>query len=113
MSCNVVNTINVLGAEYKIITEPFGENKTCDAWCDYTGREIHIASDNTENMLDFERSQRKNLRHEIIHAFLAESGLQENFEHREIGHEETMVDWFAIQFPKIFKVYRELDIVDD
>ena len=54
----------------------------------------------------------KELRHEIIHAFLSESGLQSNFEHsQQFGHEETIVDWFAIQFPKIFKVFQELDIM--
>lgn len=44
--------------------------------------------------------------------FLSESGLQSNFEHsQQFGHEETIVDWFAIQFPKIFKVFQELDIM--
>ena len=51
------------------------------------------------------------LRHEIIHAFLNESGLKDNFEHTShAGHEETMVDWIAIQFPKIATVYKELGI---
>ena len=56
---------------------------------------------------------KKQLRHEIIHAFLAESGLQTNFEHcRQFGHDETMVDWIAIQFPKIYKVYKDVGIID-
>ena len=55
---------------------------------------------------------KKQLRHEIIHAFLSESGLSVNFEHcSKFGHEETMVDWIAIQFPKIHKVYEELGIM--
>lgn len=50
------------------------------------------------------------MRHEIIHAFLAESGLQANYEHyRQFGHDETLVDWMAIQFPKIYKAFREAD----
>lgn len=52
------------------------------------------------------------LRHEIIHAFLFASGLGFNFEHRSIGHEETIIDWYALQYPKIKKLYRELDIED-
>ena len=36
-----------------------------------------------------------------------------NFQHPEqFGHDETMVDWFAIQFPKILKIYTELAILD-
>ncbi len=38
--------------------------------------------------------------------FLAESGLQANFEHyRQFGHDETIVDWFAIPFPKMIKAF--------
>lgn len=52
------------------------------------------------------------LRHEIIHAFLNESGLKDNFEHaHRMGHEETMVDWIAQQFPKILKVYQQLGVI--
>ena len=56
---------------------------------------------------------KKQLRHEIIHAFLSESGLDCNFEHlKQFGHEETMVDWIAIQFPKIYEVYKEVGAID-
>ena len=30
-----------------------------------------------------------------------ESGFGENFEHKQFGQEETVIDWIAIQFPKI------------
>lgn len=50
------------------------------------------------------------VRHEIIHAFLFESGLGFNYEHKPFGHDETMVDWLAIQYPKIKIVFRLLDI---
>lgn len=44
--------------------------------------------------------------------FLNESGLKDNFEHvNRMGHEETMVDWIAVQFPKIAAVYKELGIL--
>lgn len=55
---------------------------------------------------------RKQLRHEIIHAFLAESGLQSNYEHyKQFGHEETIVDWFAIQFPKMIKAFESVNAI--
>ena len=50
------------------------------------------------------------LRHEIIHAFMFESGLGFNFEHKPFGQDETMIDWFAIQYPKIKKIFRLMDI---
>ena len=35
-----------------------------------------------------------------------ESGLDANFEHaNQFGHEETMIDWIAIQFPKLYKAF--------
>lgn len=62
-----------------------------------------------DNVVDFGKIQKRYLRHEIIHAFLFESGLGFNLEHCEFGHEETMIDWIAIQFPKILEVFKEAD----
>lgn len=58
---------------------------------------------------DFGEIQKRYLRHEIIHAFLYESGIGENFTHPQFGHDETYVDWIAIQFPKILKVFKEAE----
>lgn len=56
--------------------------------------------------------QNKVLRHEIIHAFMAESGLDGNGNSCDCWElNEEMVDWFAIQAPKIFKVFKELNIM--
>ena len=49
---------------------------------------------------------RKNKRHEIIHAFLFESGLAEN---SSWAQNEEMVDFFAIQFPKLVEAFKEAD----
>lgn len=102
--------VNILGTEYTIIHETFG-NDDVDGYCDYTAKEIHLRSDNYNNLGDFEHLMNKQARHEIIHAFMAESGLQSNWEHTtQWGHDELTVDWFAIQFPKMQKVYEELGI---
>ena len=104
--------VNILGTEYLIYKEKFGSDDT-DGYCDYTSKEIHIRNDNYNDVGNFRKLQNKQLRHEIIHAFLAESGLQSNFEHtQQFGHEETMVDWIAIQFPKILKVFDDLGITE-
>lgn len=100
-------TVWVLGTQYRIIEERFAD-KDIDGFCDYSSKEIHIRDDNENSLGDFGSMMRKQLRHEIIHAFMAESGLQANWEHtRQFGHEETTVDWFAIQFSKIQKAFEE------
>lgn len=104
--------VSILGTEYSILEEKLGSD-TIDGYCDYTSKEIHIRSDNYNELGNFKQLQKKQLRHEIIHAFLSESGLQSNFEHtQQFGHKETMVDWIAIQFPKILKVFNDLGITE-
>lgn len=106
-----MTTVNILGTEYKVIREPFS-NKDIDGYCDYTSREIRIRDDNVNEVGDFDELMRKQLRHEIIHAFLAESGLQVNFEHyKQFGHEETIIDWIAIQFPKMIKAFQSVNAI--
>lgn len=99
--------IDILGTKYII-----KENRTlidCQGYCDYSG---HIIEFNPECICDNpEEIRKKTLRHEIIHAYLSESGLTENWEHKSIGQEETVVDWFAFQSPKIFKTFKKLKLV--
>ena len=103
-----VDSVSILGTTYKIIREKFG-NEDIDGETDYTTHQIRIRTDNINNLGDFDFLMKKQLRHEIIHAFMAESGLQANFEHyRQFGHDETTVDWFAIQFPKMLEVFKQV-----
>lgn len=54
------------------------------------------------------------LRHEVIHAFLYESGLWGNsLESANWAMNEEMVDWIALHFPKILKVFRQLECEDE
>lgn len=60
---------------------------------------------------DLDYFRRKTLRHEIIHAFLYESGLSVNSSDvNQWATNEEMVDWIAIQYPKIQKVFKKLGI---
>lgn len=103
---------NILGTIYKIKRKTLKDANT-DGWCDNTSKTIVIRKDNYNNVGNFEYLMKKQLRHEIIHAYLSESGLQSNFEScTHWGHNETMVDWIAIQFPKIYKTYKELNILN-
>lgn len=113
-------TVNILGTEYTIhfgTESEYPNLKENNGYTDTSSKEI-IVDDMTvyENDVSAKNNikeyQNKVLRHEIIHAFLAESGLDGNGhspEHWEFN--EEMVDWFAIQSPKIFKVFQELDIL--
>lgn len=103
--------VNILGTEYEISEKNRTEDEVlnnADGYCDKTTKEIIVCKDMDGNLKDMEWFKKKVLRHEIIHAFLYESGLQENFEHPNYGHDETYVDWIAIQFPKIQKVFMDV-----
>lgn len=109
--------VDILGTEYKIIFKEFDgkqdvDGYSIDGYCDYTSKEIVIRNDNINELGDFIDYQKHLLRHEIIHAFMSESGLRSNWQHAaQFGQDETTVDWFAIQSPKIYKVYKTLDIL--
>lgn len=106
--------LNILGTEYTVEIRNVKHDdflQRCDGYCDKSSHRIVVREkDDTCELEDFRAYQKKCLRHEIIHAFLFESGLAENFEHvKEFGHEETMIDWIAIQFPKMLQVFLEAD----
>jgi len=58
-----------------------------------------------------EKTEKCTLRHELVHAFLNESGLMWNSftPDKAWAKNEEMVDWIAIQSPKLFKVFREVN----
>lgn len=104
--------VNILGADYTIKDCTVSEDsylENCDGYCDKSSKKIVIAKQKPDNDLDdYSVYRKKIMRHEIIHAFLYESGLDSNFEHaNRFGHEETMVDWIAVQFPKMLKVFNK------
>ena len=110
--------INVLGTEYKIEYRSFKKDKkleTADGYTDFFFKLIVIEDDfENRNMLieKIKKYQEKILRHEIVHAFLYESGLDCNSNKSESwADNEEMVDWIAIQSPKIFKIYKNLNIL--
>ena len=106
---------NVLGTEYKIkvsnrVEEP--ELNECKAFCDVYSKEIviddgEVDKKNVSAVRDMDSFKRESIRHELLHAFLYESGLYQN---TWAGNEE-IVDFFAIQFPKIAKLFSECCVV--
>lgn len=110
-------TINILGTRYEFCERTLAEDeylKNCDGYCDKTSKTICITTKKPEHDDDvFDVYIKKVKRHEIIHAFMNESGLQENFEHpNRYGHDETTIDWFAIQFTKLLAAFKEADCLE-
>lgn len=117
--------INVLGMEYrieihKVSEDSYLEENKLAGYCGEEEKLIVVADMSEEKYFTGmdEKAQeaywKKTLRHEIMHAFFNESGLSDSS--NQYGgawaKNEEMVDWFAIQSPKIFKVYLELGIID-
>lgn len=112
--------VNILGSEWNV---KFGSEKeypnltNVDGYTDLSIREIVVdgmkaLQGQIETKADLESYQKQVVRHEIIHAFLLESGLDSNSNSADSwAVNEEMVDWFAIQSPKIFKVFNELKLI--
>lgn len=105
--------VNILGTEYVI---EFKEGSRCvdieaDGICDYSDKRIIIEDWKVDKstLQDDNSYKKKTLIHEIIHAFIYESGL--NTECYWARNEE-MVDFFAIQLPKLVKTLKELKILE-
>lgn len=109
-------TVNILGTTYTIMEQSERDNKLlegCDGYCDYTTKEIVVEREIEGTLRDMEVYIRKVLRHEIVHAFLLESGLAECSGDTECwAQNETMVDWFARQGPKIYTAWLEAGALD-
>ena len=101
--------INILGSEWTIKEQSETENellKNCDGYCDWTTKEIVIEREFNGMLSGMQRYINKVTRHEIIHAFLYESGLSEcSGESEAWATNEEMVDWFARQGSKIYAAW--------
>ena len=101
--------LDVLGEDYSVlILSPEEDHRLreCDGFTDKTSHRIVISDEYKYGNLDCPGAYLlKILRHEIIHAFMYESGLGECWEHVSQGQEETVVDWFAIQWPKLHTAF--------
>ena len=104
---NIDIKVNILGSEWTVRSateaeEPRLENK--NGFTDWTARLICLEQEPQGDIGSMETYMNKVIRHELIHAFMDESGFGDCFEHKLFGHEETVVDWFAHQMPKIMKL---------
>ena len=107
---------SILGTEYKILELSEDEDDTLkerelDGYFDGTTKRIVLRTDYDVSpgaVGDIIGFKRKVLRHELIHAYLYESGLSYQCYWAE---NEEMVDWFAIQIPKLVNLFEKLNIM--
>ena len=112
-----MNAVCILGSEWKIKIRGRDEDPKlmdCDGYCDESVREIVVSSFEKEMCdaqacADLSKIQRQTTRHELVHAFLFESGLGLC---SEWAQNEEMVDWIARQFPKLIKVFQDVGVMD-
>ncbi|MCR0266227.1 hypothetical protein MKC73_20255 [[Clostridium] innocuum] len=103
--------VNVLSTVYRIKYVPSLEGRGGET--DFYTKEIRISEQEdipaeykTDNLKEM---QRHVLRHELIHAFLFESGMdQSSAAHEAWTVNEEMIDWMAIQMPKIMEAYESV-----
>lgn len=101
--------VNVLGTEYSIVECGRDEDKileNADGYCDHSLHKCVIDKlERKDNSLgDLDAYRRKVIRHELVHAFLAESGLSDEC---YWANSEEMVDWVAHQFPKLLEAFKQ------
>lgn len=107
------NKVNILGTEYNIMFDVPEEEMpdNADGCMDNSTKTIRIVLLKTDrnSLQDMEEYKCKVLRHEIIHAFMYESGMWNCSGTAEVwAMNETITDWFAIQSPKIFNAFKDV-----
>jgi len=103
-------TISILGQDYdfqEIAQKNDPRLANCDGYTDNSTKVIRVNNDFNENdpasIGDLSVFKKKVMRHEIIHAFFVESGL------KNYNEDELIVDWIALQFPKLLKTFTQVE----
>lgn len=108
MAENKERKINVLGTEYKYFYKSVNQDeklRECDGYCDSSVKHIVVCDLAVDNMTvgDVMAHENKVFLHEVVHAFLFESGLSGN----SWAANEEIIDWMAHQIPKIVQSLEE------
>lgn len=100
--------INVLGTYYEIffVSENSMEDRDNIGECDRYSKAIRINEDYFKQDNVKIGAKRKTVRHEIIHAFLHEAGLD------CYAEDEILVDALAILMPKMAMCFKEVEQYD-
>ena len=114
-------TVNILGTIYDIVIKKYDEEDCFEkdginGYCYSLKHQIVLCDMSTYKGWENEpedviiEQQKETLRHEIVHAFLNESGLKNNCNSYDNSwaRNEEMVDWIALQGEKIYKAWSEV-----
>ena len=114
--------VSILGTEYEIVRKDYSEDSNFErheinGYCDARMHQIVVcrmatyAGWENETEAYIVATEKETLRHEIVHAFFNESGLQESASTYDgaWSQNEEMVDWFALQGPKIYEAWKAVD----
>ena len=99
-------SVDVLGTKYTIVETDNSEKlkqRNADGVIDYTIQEITLEKTFSGETKDGEWYQKLVKRHELIHAFLFESGAT------KYSEDEDLIEILSIQFPKMLKAFEEVD----
>lgn len=101
--------VNILGQDYEIIQSTKATNPKlldCDAYVEFYSKKIVLGeiTKGIEAIENIELYEKEVLRHEIVHAFLHESGMS------EWAEDEVLVNFIAIQIHKLSNIFKELEI---
>lgn len=122
--CDDTMKIDILGTEcrieiHKVSEDSYMKEKGLAGYCEEENKLIVVADMSEEKYFvgmdekAQETYRKKTLRHEIMHAFLNESGLSDSSNRFDgaWAKNEEMVDWLAIQAPKIFSTFKKMNIL--
>ena len=106
--------VNILGTEYEILKDSTGTNhklRNANGYCETYEKTIVIDNEekylnSPDNLNQFHKFLDKTIRHEIVHAYLHESGLGAN---SDWATNEEIVDWIALQLPKMVSTMKECE----
>lgn len=103
-------SINILGTNYRLVVDSKSLEPDTDGLCGYYNKQITMRGVNDIFDKDTTVEEKKLrfkeiMRHELVHAFLSESGL-DNY-----SSDEVLVQWMAAQLPKMFEVMKECECI--
>jgi len=102
--------VTILGQVYEVSYKKdvkYCQKYNCSGYTDGVRKRIKVQdSGNKENDL-------RVLRHEVLHAFAFESGFfgSQHVRPMDETHDEQIIDWMAVQAPKILAVWEELGCI--
>lgn len=103
--------VNVLGTDYAVkVDSDYLKENNLDGICKPYDKEIVIRED-ADFLCSDDKAETKELRkkevirHELIHAFFDESGLD------DYSNNEQLVSWLASQFPKLLQAFKDVNAI--